>query len=95
VHNKCGLPSIPRWAKGSFDSPEDSFTQHFRKHGQEVGASTYEEYYRKAVAFAENLRGARKVTNIPGDTPNVTRYYKNGRYIDLTPDKKIISFGRQ
>ncbi len=41
-----------------------------------------------------NLKGAR-TAKIRGATDNVTRYYKNGKYLDKTVDGKIISFGKQ
>ncbi len=82
------------WHQGSFDSSGDSLQKHFEKHGKEVGASDAEQYLRKAEEFAKQLRGARKVT-ITGATENVTRYYKNGKYIDIASDDRIISFGKQ
>lgn len=68
-------------------------SQHFKKHGTEVGANDVEQYLRKAEEFSRNLRGARKA-HVPGATPRVVRYYKNGKYIDMV-DGKIISFGKQ
>ncbi|MGI3429999.1 hemagglutinin repeat-containing protein [Providencia stuartii] len=82
------------WHKGSFNSPEDSLQKHYEKHGREIGANSVEEYKRKAEGFAENLKGAR-TAKIRGATDNVTRYYKNGKYLDKTADGKIISFGKQ
>ncbi|WP_140921496.1 VENN motif pre-toxin domain-containing protein [Limnobaculum xujianqingii] len=82
------------WHSGSFDSSEDSLLKHFNKHGTEVGAADVEQYLLKAQYFANDLKGAKKV-QISGATEGVTRYYKNGKYIDMTSDKKIISFGRQ
>ena len=90
VHNtNCG-----KWNKGSFDSQEDSLNKHYNKHGDEVGAKDMQQYLRKAESFAQNLRGAKKA-RISGHTQGVTRYYKNGKYIDLAPDGTIISFGKQ
>ncbi|WP_233958926.1 hemagglutinin repeat-containing protein [Pectobacterium versatile] len=82
------------WHQGSFGSSEGSLQKHYEKHGKEVGATSTEQYLNKAKAFATNLKGARTV-NINGATDGVTRYYKNGKYIDMTKDGKIISFGRQ
>ncbi len=82
------------WHPGSFNSPEDSIFKHFEKHGKEVGAADIEQYLRKAQAFSDNLKGA-TTSKISGSTENVTRYYKNGKYIDKTLDGKIISFGKQ
>ncbi|HAS8353401.1 TPA: filamentous hemagglutinin N-terminal domain-containing protein, partial [Vibrio vulnificus] len=71
------------WHQGSFDSPADSLQKHYEKHGKEVGANDIEQYQRKAEEFSRNLRGA-KTSQIRGATDNVTRYYKNGKYIDRT-----------
>ena len=89
-----GEVNIEKWNKGSFDSYEDSLEYHFNKHGKEVQATSKEQYYRKANEFSKNLKGA-KQKNIQGSTAGVTRYYKNGKYIDLAPDGTIISFGKQ
>ena len=90
------LPSIRTgiWGKGSFDSASESLTEHFAKHGAEVGAKDIDQYLRKAEAFAQNLRGATKSV-IDGATPGVTRYKKLGKYIDLDRDGNIISLGLQ
>ncbi|EMO0474983.1 VENN motif pre-toxin domain-containing protein [Pluralibacter gergoviae] len=82
------------WHQGSFGSSEDSLQKHYEKNGKEVGATSTEQYLRKAQAFADDLKGARK-TNISGATEGVTRYYKNGKYIDIAGNGKIISFGKQ
>lgn len=90
------VPSIRtgKWGKGSFDSASGSLTEHFAKHGAEVGAKDIDQYLRKAEAFAQNLRGATK-SAVDGATPGVTRYKKLGKYIDLDRDGNIISFGLQ
>jgi filamentous hemagglutinin len=77
-----------------FNSPEESLNYHFDVHGEEVGAATEEEYLRKAQSFRNNLSGAQK-WSVEGPTEGVTRYSKNGRYIDLAPDGRIVSFGAQ
>lgn len=92
VHNDCSI-GAGKWNKGTFDTPEDSLMYHFKKHGQEVGASDVEQYLRKAEAFSEQLRGATK-KSIDYPTPGVTRYYKNGKYVDKIGNQ-IISFGKQ
>lgn len=80
------------WAVGSFKDSAESLIYHFRKHGAEVGAKDVDQYLRKAQEFSKNLRGARKHT-VDGATEGVTRYIKNGKYIDLDQFKNIISFG--
>lgn len=89
VHNLC----YSDWNKGSFKSPKASVEYHFREHGKEVNASTIEQYMNKANEFKKNLKNSSK-SCVPGRVPNVTRYKKNGRYIDLDRDKKIVSFGK-
>jgi RHS repeat-associated protein len=83
-----------KWAQGSYKSPEASLEYHFDRHGDEVGAADIDSYLRKAEGFAQNLKGATK-SRVDGATPGVTRYKKNGKYIDLDADGKIISFGAQ
>jgi hypothetical protein len=83
------------WGKGSYDSPEDSLINHYEKHKEEVGASSPEQYANKAKNFASNLKGATSKP-VDGETPDVVRYYKNGKYIDIQKTtKKIISFGKK
>ena len=85
---------VSAWDKGSFDSVEDSVARHFYKHGREVGADTVEQYLQKSKHFAQNIKNARR-SPVSGATYGVTRYSKNGKYVDLTIDRKIISFGKK
>ena len=87
VHNAC------EWNKGSFDTPEESLEYHYKEHGNEVGANSIEQYIRKAENFMRNLKGAKK-HEVDGFVDGVIRYIKNGKYIDLAPDKSVISFGK-
>ncbi|MEX5907241.1 hypothetical protein [Providencia hangzhouensis] len=82
-----------KWHQGSFNSPDESLQKHYEKHGKEVGAGSVEQYRNKAEEFVKNLKGARTV-KVRGATDNVTRYYKNGKYLDRTSEGKIISFGK-
>jgi hypothetical protein len=81
------------WAKGSYDSPQQSLQEHFLKHGDEVGAEDVTQYLRKAEEFKIAAKKGSRKTNVSGATPGVKRYSKNGRYIDLDSDNNIISFG--
>lgn len=54
-----------------------------------------EQYLNQAKKFSKQLRGSRVVRDIQGYTENVTKYYKNGKYIDIAPDGRIVSFGKQ
>lgn len=85
---------VSRWNKGSFNSIQDSLARHFVKHGAEVGATSVEQYMRKAEGFMQNLRGAKKFP-VDGVVEGVIRYVKNGKYIDLAPDGTIVSFGKR
>uniref|UniRef100_UPI003563A018 hemagglutinin repeat-containing protein n=2 Tax=Fusobacterium TaxID=848 RepID=UPI003563A018 len=82
-----------KWGGGSFDDVDDSIEHHYKKHGEEVGASDLRQYLRKAKEFARNLKRARIVGRVKGKTPGVIRYEKMGKYIDLAPNGDIISFG--
>lgn len=99
--NTTGSREIPsnllnQWHKGSFFTVEASLNYHFKEHGKQVKKSDIVSYVESAIQFRYNLRGATK-SKVPGKTPNVTRWRKNGRYIDLYGSKntgKIISYGR-
>ncbi|NSC71234.1 MULTISPECIES: hypothetical protein [Blautia] len=83
------------WHRGSFSSVAASLNYHFGKHG--VGATNIVSYAQSARNFKSNLSGA-KSSKVNGSTPNVTRWKKNGKYIDICGNKnlgKIISYGRQ
>ena len=84
--------SKEKWGKGTFDSTEDSLKHHFNKHGEEVGAKDIDQYVRKAEGFSQNLKGASKSYPDNG-TPGAIRYTKNGKYIIIGPDGKILSYG--
>jgi hypothetical protein len=80
-----------QWEKSTFKTRSDSLAYHFGKHGADVGATNILQYMRKASAFAQNLKRA-TVAHL--DT-GATRYTKNGRYIILSAERKILSFGRE
>lgn len=84
--------SKENWGKGTFDSVEDSLNYHFNEHGEEVGAKNINQYVKKAEGFRQNLRGANKSYPDNG-TAGAVRYSKNGKYIIIGPDGKILSFG--
>jgi filamentous hemagglutinin len=82
------------WGAGSYTSPEASLRDHFAKHGAEVGATTIEEYLRKAQGTLMQRRG--RGTPVAGATSNVRRFDVHGtsRYIDVdVANNQIISFG--
>ncbi len=82
------------WHEGSFDSPEESLQYHYDEHGTEVNAANAQDYANKANNFANNRKGAEK-SFVDGCVDNVTRYSKNGKYVDIAPDGRIVSFGRK
>lgn len=85
---------MSRWHRGSFSTQALSLENHFRKHRAEVGAKNIVNYLNKAIEFSKNLRGA-TVSNVSGHVAGVKRYKKAGKYIDLAPNKMIISYGKQ
>lgn len=85
------------WHRGSFSSASASLNYHFGRHGSEVGTFNIVSYSQSAKNFKNNLSGA-KSSKVNGSTPNVTRWKKNGKYIDICGSKntgKIISYGKQ
>ena len=93
------IPSdlLNMWHRGSFSSASASLNYHFGKHGSGVGTSNIVSYAQSAKNFKSNLSGA-KSSKVNGSTPNVTRWKKNGKYIDICGSKnigKIISYDRQ
>ena len=74
-HGYSNWADVKKWSAGSFDTPNDSLLYHFNKHGAEVKAKSAEDYYKKALNFAANLKGA-KSAPVEGVTENVTRYKK-------------------
>ena len=80
VHNECK----GNWADGGRGSGEQNSLDHYDKHGGEVGARDYEDYLRKAKAFANTVLSKKiKGRYISGYTDGVYRYNYNGKYIDL------------
>ena len=87
--------STGNWNKGSFDSAEDSLNYHYKIHGKEVGATSQEQYLRKAEEFAKTAKKGSVKSKVKGAVEGVIRYKKNGKFIDIAPDGSIISFGNQ
>ncbi|MMZ65775.1 hypothetical protein D1872_282080 [compost metagenome] len=86
---------LSRWNQGSHDSIADTFLKHYEKHGREVGATSFTQYFNKANEFSRNLKG--RGVPVDGYTEGAMKYYNKGRdwerYIIVDPDGKIISFG--
>ncbi len=81
---------VGAWGKGTYKKVSESITDHFARHGFEVGAENVVQYMRKAYAFASNLKGARKILQKDG----TTWYGKNGYYVIKDEVGKIVSYGR-
>jgi hypothetical protein len=87
------------WDRGSFDSPGESLQWHFEKHGREVGATDVAFYARKADGMYDAVVGDPWGTGmpVPGETPNVRRFTRGPRYMDVYRTSSnlrlIISFG--
>ena len=81
--------------RGSFDSPEDSLDYHYGRHGDEVGATSRDQYLRKAEEFAKTAKKGSTKSRVDGAVEGTIRYKKNGKYIDIAPDGSIVSFGKQ
>lgn len=90
-----GLLNSPvnMWHKGSFESSVESLIFHFHEHAAEVNATDVANYLNKAMEFRRIAKKGVKPSEISGEVPNVKRYRKNGRYIDLAPGDFIVSFG--
>jgi pyocin large subunit-like protein len=93
THNNCD------WAGGGpGETPNQNFNKHFEKHGDNVGAKTSGQYsvmanrFRDFVLNPNNSRFIRKGP-VDGHNPGVIRHRTANKYIDLTPDGKIVSFG--
>lgn len=84
---------VGSWHEGSFDFPAMSIVFHYEKHGKEVKAKSAASYLNKAREFRTTAKKGVKPTKVKGEIDGVKRYRKNGKYIDLAPDNRIVSFG--
>lgn len=91
-HGLFGDP-VSSWHEGSFDFAAMSLVFHYKKHGKEVKAKSASSYLNKAREFRTTAKKGVKPSNVKGEIDGVKRYRKNGRYIDLAPDNRIVSFG--
>ncbi|MEG4367187.1 RHS repeat-associated core domain-containing protein, partial [Microcoleus sp. C2C3] len=81
------------WHPGSSSNSLEGFLKHYNKHYERVNATDPEQYLRKALEFKRTAKKGVKPMPVSGATPGVKRYSKNGRFIDLEPGGRIISFG--
>lgn len=59
---------------------------HYRKHGDEVGATSRDQYLRKAEEFAKTVKKGYTKSRVDGVVEGTILYKKNGKYIDIAPD---------
>ena len=84
------------WARGSFLTNEACLEYHFMIHSGELGISNIVSYVNSAQSFRSNLRGASS-SHVSGKLKNVTRWKKNGKYVDISGSKNtglLVSYGR-
>ncbi|MFL0582604.1 hypothetical protein ACH0B6_08530 [Solibacillus silvestris] len=86
--------STHSWHPGSFGFAAESIVYHYDVHGAEVGAKSAADYLNKAIEYRKTAKKGVKPSNVRGEVDGVKRYRKNGKYIDLAPDGRIVSFGR-
>jgi len=69
--------------------------RHYEVHGAELGAEDLDQYVRKAVAFSQEAKKRNGLGKIVGGLiPNVRRWKKLGKYIDVATNGEVVSFGR-
>ena len=84
VHN-CGIdPEViaEKWHPGNYGSEAESLADHFARHGEEVGAESVEQYFRKAEGFNNDLRrgrGPRGPYPSEGYTPGAQKWIKSDK----------------
>lgn len=87
---------VDGWGKGTFDNANASLLYHFKEHGEEVGATSPEQYLNKAKGFKQNLKRAEGPFKSYDKFGNHTgwKWIKKDKYIILDLNKdKILSFG--
>lgn len=81
------------WHQSVYLFPAENLVVHFKTHGKEVNADTAKSYLNKSIEFRRTAKKGVQGKPVSGYVQGVKRYTKNGRYIDLAPNDKIISFG--
>lgn len=62
-----------------------------KKHEYEINATTPQQYLNKPDQFSKNLK-CYKSYLVDGETLGTKRYVKNGRYLDIALDARIVYF---
>lgn len=84
---------VAAWHPSNRGSSIENLTEHYNKHKKEVNAKNCKSYLVKSIEFRRTAKKGVKPRKVSGYVEGVKRYSKNGRYIDLAPDGRIISFG--
>lgn len=85
-----------QWHKGADPTLYGAINKHYKKHKLEIGSTNIEAYVRSSITFRSTVNKSPDAL-VPGATPNVYRWRKNGKYIDLYGAKNtglIISYGK-
>ena len=76
----CPRGGSDSWDRGTFDSPDESFDYHYKKHGKLLG-KTPDEYFQDAKAWRDRMAQ-------PGAKPN---YKQSIQHFDEGPGVKYTS----
>jgi RHS repeat-associated protein len=85
-----------RWSTGTFEgtmAQARNIFYHWMEHGEEVEASSVEQYLRRAASFADNHKGATRIELTHGLGVGVVEFRRGTRFIILDAAGKIVSFG--
>lgn len=82
------------WHEGGEADSAANLLKHYLGHKKQMNASSLLQYARKASGHLPGAKKGATKSVVDGITEGVVRYRKNGVYINLAPDGRIISFGR-
>lgn len=88
---------LSRWGSGTWEgemATEVNIFKHWQEYGESVEATSVEQYLRKSVEFAKNLRGAKSYPIEETVGAGVKVYIKQGRFIIMDAAGRIVSFGK-
>lgn len=98
--NDTNNDSANDWDRGTYSDARSSLESHFRRHGSRVGASSVEEYALQARTMYRQVQAQGTQRAATGRTPDgrvIFRYRtgsaNGGRFLDVTSDGRIISYG--
>ena len=82
------------WHDGGEVDSAANLAKHSFGHKGQMNANNLLQYARKAAGHLPQAKKGATKSIVEGVTEGVVRYRKNGVYMDLAPDGRIISFGR-